>query len=109
MTSKNLHLVFVGDMPEKDYLSTSYEIRDGSASVFGCGSLLDAGFCPESYPVFLLMDVRDDVGTYAAYRITWAESDRDRGYIHMGVEMFGWRGIDDLRRSVRINKVIGEG
>jgi hypothetical protein len=107
MTSKKLHLVFVGDLPDKDYLSTSYEMGDGLVSVFGCGSLLDAGFCLESYPVFVLMDIRDTVGTYAAYRITWSELDRDRGFMVMGVEMFGWRGIEELRRSVRINRVIG--
>jgi sugar (pentulose or hexulose) kinase len=53
------------------------------------------------------MDIRDDVVTYATYRILWFESDLDRGYMVMGVEMVGWWGIDELRRSVRLNQVIG--
>ncbi len=108
--TKPLHMVFVGDMPSKDLVTTIFDIRDGSASVFGCGALIDAGFCPESHPVFVLMDIRDireNVGTYATYRITWLESDRDRGYMKMGVEMIGRWGIDDLRRSVRIGRVLG--
>jgi hypothetical protein len=108
--TKPLHMVFVGDMPSKDYVAMIYDIRDDSASVFGCGTLLDTGFCLESHPVFVLMDIRDireNVGTYETYRISWLESDWDRGYMKMGVEMIGRWGIDDLRRSVRIGRVLG--
>jgi hypothetical protein len=108
MRSKNLHLVFVGDLPEKDYLSTSYDLKDGSVIVYGCGSLLGSGFCMESYPVFVLMDIRDTVDTHATYRILWLELDHDRGYMVMGIRMVGWRSIEELRRLVRINQVIGD-